>query len=49
MFSEKQMGEYRTLYILRTRSHSSMVSLTMSAERGECLERKIEGESQRGL
>ena len=33
--SENQVGEYRALYMVRTRSHSSMVSLTMSAECGD--------------
>ena len=35
MFSKNQRGEYRALYMFRIRSHSSMVSLTMSAETGE--------------
>ena len=32
MLSENQVGEYRALYIVQTKSRSSMVSLTMSAE-----------------
>ena len=35
MFPENQVGEYRALYMVRTRLHSSMVSLTMSAESGD--------------
>ena len=35
MLSENHLGEYRTLYMFCTRSHSSRVPLTMSAERGE--------------
>ena len=35
MCSENHLGEYRAVYMFCTRSHSSMVSLTMSAERGE--------------
>ena len=35
MFSENQVSEYRALYIVRTRSHNSMMSLMMSAESGD--------------
>ena len=35
IFSKNQVGEYRALYMVRTRSHISMVSLTMSAESGD--------------
>ena len=35
MLSENHVGEYRAHYMIRTWSHSSLVSLTMSAESGQ--------------
>ena len=35
MLSENQGGEYRALYMVRIKSHSSIVSLTISAESGD--------------
>ena len=50
MLSENHVGEYRAQYMVRTWSHSSMVSLPMSAESREgALSAKVESESQGGL